>query len=293
MFGRFSAGWREVPPRDAQSVDRALRAMQQITAFGVAIDGLEQIAARRSCEDDGPLSWRVNRLHVGQQIGPLGLRLLDPIFRYPNWLAVPHIRFLAASALLTGKLGARHRAGLTALLCATATATALRNRLAGDGSDSMSFITMSATAMADLFPADVGVREACLRFVAFQALLSYATSGAVKVVSPEWRSGAALGGVLRTRSFGDIRLHRLLAAHPRLKRALSWAVIVAELCFPLIVFFPPSLARATLLAGATFHVANARFMGLNRFVWAFAGTYPGVAHVTAAAGRPATSAVSA
>ncbi|EHM28130.1 hypothetical protein SPW_3479 [Streptomyces sp. W007] len=33
---------------------------------------------------------------------------------------------------------------------------------------------------------------------------------------------------------------------------------------------------AGLLAMAGFHLANARFMGLSRFAWAFIATYPSV-----------------
>lgn len=266
--------------------------MQRITAVGAALDGLEQLAAARSTSDDGPFSWPLHRGRVAQVLGPVAAGFLDPVFRHPQWLAVPLVRVLAASGLLVGRPRAEARAAMSAVLCATAAAKAVRNRFGGDGSDHMSFITLAASAVAEAFPDDPWIRQHCIRFVALQSLLSYATSGAVKVVSPVWRSGAAVTGVFRTQSYGDQDFHRWVARYPVLRMALSWAVIVGELCFPLVYFASPAMTRVLLAAGVAFHVANGRFMGLNRFLWAFVGTYPGVAHL-AAARRPAVTGAAA
>lgn len=269
------------------SIDRTLRSMQQITAVGALLDGLEQLAGAGSVSDHTPFSWDLHREHAEKILGSRVVTLLDPVFSYPQWLAFPTTRLLAASGLLLGGFGAGGRAGLSAVLCATALAKSIRNRYGGDGSDHMSVITFSASALAEAFPGDTWVRQLCIRFVALQALISYATSGAVKAVSPIWRSGEAVSGVFRTRTYGDNDLFQLVTRYPMLRVALSWAVIVGELCFPLIALATPMMARAMLLAGVGFHLANGRFMGLNRFVWAFVGTYPAISHVTA--GRRVTA----
>ena len=50
------------------------------------------------------------------------------------------------------------------------------------------------------------------------------------------------------------------------------------MAFPLVLVAPKKVALGLLGTGVTFHVGNAVFMGLNRFMWAFSGTYPAVAH---------------
>lgn len=259
--------------------------MQRITAIGAALDGLEQLATARSVRNEGPFSWELHRERANRLLGPTTVKLLDPAFRYPQWLVVPGIRVLAAAGLLVGRPNARARAAMSATLCATAVAKTVRNRFGGDGSDHMSFITLTASALADIFPNDPWIRNQCIRFVAMQSLLSYATSGAVKVVSPVWRSGDAVTGVFRTNSFGDEGMYRLVTRYPRLGLAMSWTVVLGELCFPLIILTPPAITRLLLAAGVVFHLANGRFMGLNRFLWAFVGTYPGVAHIASAQRR--------
>ncbi|MCB0961792.1 MAG: hypothetical protein KDA98_00540, partial [Acidimicrobiales bacterium] len=91
-----------------------------------------------------------------------------------------------------------------------------------------------------------------------------------------WREGVALGWVANLRSLGAPWAADLLSRRPRLRVALSWAVMVGEVCFPLALFLPAPGVVAVLAAGLLFHLATAVVMGLNTFVWAFAATYPAV-----------------
>ena len=55
--------------------------------------------------------------------------------------------------------------------------------------------------------------------------------------------------------------------------SMGWAVMVFELVFPLALFSQPALFIALGLA-MLFHLANAYFFGLNRFVFAWLAAYP-------------------
>ena len=53
-----------------------------------------------------------------------------------------------------------------------------------------------------------------------------------------------------------------------------------ELLLPLTLLSPGLLLAALLLA-AGFHLSNAMFLGLNRFVWVWIATYPSLFWVQA------------
>lgn len=257
--------------------------VERITAVGVLIGALEDLVSRTSFDDRGTFAWPVHRSAI-PTIDSAPMRALDRALAYPTVLALPLLRALIAGRLLTGRPGHTERAVLLSTLTATAAVQHLRHNTGRDGSDHISFINMAVSALANMFAGDPRAREICAQFLAFQSCVSYATSGAVKVVSPTWLSGRAATGVFRTECYGDRDMYRFLKLHPLLPKLMSWGVIAGELVFPAVMVAPKPLARAMLAAGVGFHLANGRFMGLNRFLWGFCGTYPAVAHVSRALG---------
>ena len=140
------------------------------------------------------------------------------------------------------------------------------------GSDKMSLLVLSCLTLA-LFMPDERWRAIAFGYLAAQLTLSYFVSGWVKIVNPDWRSGAALRDVFAFSAYPVGENLRGWADHPRLLRVMSWAVMGFELLFPLCL-----LSRPTLIAGlavaATFHFANACLFGLNRFFWIWLSAYP-------------------
>ncbi len=265
----------------AGNIDRTFSRMEKISAVGAMIGALEQIVRSAELDDDGMFSWPIHRTR-DQSNQRFPRKQIGKLLEYPNVVAIPHIRFLAAARLLFGSPGPKERALLLTALVATGSGMDLRHHYGGDGSDQMSQITFVASLLEKAFPHDARAREACLRFVAFQTCVSYVSAGTVKLVSPVWRDGSAVTGIFRTDAYGDAALHGLLKRYPDLAVVLAWTVILGELSFPLVLFAPRWVAEGVLATGAVFHLANGKFMGLNRFVWAFSGTYPAVAYVSRA-----------
>jgi hypothetical protein len=170
------------------------------------------------------------------------------------------LRLLASAALLNPRASRATRTSAVTFLAGTNWALHVRNGFGTDGTDHMNMLTHAALAASKLFPHDQLAREACAWFIAGQSVLSYASAGAAKLLSPLWRDGSAMAGIFRTQTYGT-----------------KW---VGELAFPLVLVAPKPVARALLGLGAAFHVGNAAFMGLNRFIWAFSATYPSVIHVS-------------
>lgn len=266
-------------------IDRMFRLVERLTSVGAATSALEQLSVAHTLDDRGLLGWPVNRTRL------LGLnrgagKQLDKVLGYPRYLGVLRLRMLAGMGLVAPVRARRKRAALLAGMVGTGIAQNLRSNYGLDGSDHFAFINYTSAMVEKLFPDDDrAAREFVLSFIAAQSCLSYFTSGVVKLGSPMWRSGTAIDGIFRTRTYGDRFFYRLFRDYPPLAKLLAWSVIVAETAFPLVLIAPKPLARAILLAGMGFHVGNARFMGLNRFFWSFVASYPAVAYFSRALGR--------
>ena len=115
-----------------------------------------------------------------------------------------------------------------------------------------------------------------LWFIAAQSVLSYFSSGVAKLVSPVWRSGDAIVGILRTETFGNPKLATFLKDRPAAAKSLCWLTILFECCFPIVLVVPSPYPWFIVAAGLGFHVGVALVMDLNAFVWAFLATYPAI-----------------
>lgn len=142
------------------------------------------------------------------------------------------------------------------------------------GSDRMGLLALWCLTLSRLMPS-LALRELVFGYLAAQLVLSYVISGGVKIVNPDWRSGRALRDVFQFSAYPVAENLRRLAERPRLLRAMSWAVMLFELAFPLALASRVSLVVALGIA-ASFHLANACLFGLNRFFWTWLAVYPAI-----------------
>lgn len=260
-------------------LDRVFSRVEKITSVGAMIGSLEELATLGDLNDDGIFAWPVHRTRF-RGLDRFPLRSVTRLFDYPTVAIIPLTQLVASGRLLFGRPGRRERALLLAAASGATAGMGVHHVGGADGSDHMSFVSFVVAALEKGFSQDERAQQACVQFLAFQACVAYAVSGAVKLVSPTWRDGTAITGIFRTRTYGDARLYRMLKVHPIVPRVMAWTVILGELTFPLVLVAPKPVARGILATACVFHLANGRFMGLNRFLWAFTATYPAVAHVS-------------
>lgn len=273
-------------------VDVAIRRTEIVTAIGIIIGALENLADSATFDDDGLISWKVGRTRFPWLMSDRAA-FLDTVMSPPGFQALMAARLAAAAVVASGGASRGTKVSAMTALVLSNWALQLRNPSGSDGADQMNGLVCAALAVSAAFPDDERVKEACTWFIAAQSTLSYAAAGLAKAVSPMWRDGTAMTGVFRTRTYGDARVYRLLKRYPALAKGAGWGVVAGETLFPLVWVAPRRTALALLGTGASFHVGNALFMGLNRFLWAFGGTYPSVAHCSRALRRrPATAATS-
>ncbi|MCE7082844.1 hypothetical protein [Streptomyces sp. ST2-7A] len=106
-----------------------------------------------------------------------------------------------------------------------------RHRYGTDGADQASTLVQGAVGPARLLN-DPRTRDALLWYVVAQSDLSYPVSGWVKSQGKGRRSGAALGGVMRTRTYGQEDVWRLTTRYPRAAHTLAHGVPALECLFP-------------------------------------------------------------
>ncbi|MFZ9596030.1 MAG: hypothetical protein ACO3A2_08130 [Bdellovibrionia bacterium] len=160
------------------------------------------------------------------------------------------------------------------------------------GSDFMTLVVLSSVGLGSL---DSGLewltlsrglqgsfQKLALGVIAIQACSSYWISGLAKVRRKNWRTGVALRGFLKHSLYempaffspppkGDERGSFFLS--PKVTFLLSLGVLLLELGFPLVLISPQFLWPALVLGGV-FHLGNALFLGLNRFILPWCATYP-------------------
>jgi hypothetical protein len=270
-------GIREVvmETQTVESVDRALKQVETMTSVGIALTALEYLARPQQLTDKGLLSWDVERTRMASSSREKA-DVFNAVAKPPGIYALFALRLAAALVLMNPASSARARTIAVGYLSTTTYALHYRIRYGSDGTDHMTLLTYAALFASRLFPNDPRARQACVMFIAGQTSLSYLAAGLAKAAGPSWRTGLAMPGIFRTKVYGDKRVYDVVRDRRLLATAAGWGVIAGEVLLPLVLIAPKRTGWGLLGMGASFHVGNAVFMGLNRFVWAFVGTYPAV-----------------
>ncbi len=142
------------------------------------------------------------------------------------------------------------------------------------GSDRMGLLALWCLTLSECLPTEKG-REIAFGYLGAQVVLSYFIAGWVKIVNPDWRNGRALRQVFAFSAYPVSEGVRGWATQPAILHAMSWAVILFEIGFPLTLASRPTLVVGLAVAGV-FHLANACLFGLNRFFWTWPAVYPAI-----------------
>ncbi|KAM9866642.1 hypothetical protein ACIFOC_00848 [Leucobacter aridicollis] len=254
---------------------RSASRVRRIAAVGQVLGALESLANARHYRRDGLLRGPSRPSSRFAQRFPMLVKTLDSqpaaltnqIVRLASGLitifspAIPTLRTITAgSNVLTGAFEQR------------------RNPFGRDGSDQMQQVINTydlVSAAAEPAKRD----DLFLRALNTQLAVSYTASGLVKLVSSDWRSGRAFGKIMRTRTYGDERVSRLVDRFPPVGKLVSWLTIAWESLFPTSYFLPRRFRGLVDFGMKSFHILIGVFMGLPRFIWAFLAIHPAVDYV--------------
>ncbi|MGW3951218.1 hypothetical protein ACWEKM_09810 [Streptomyces sp. NPDC004752] len=267
------------PTRVASSrsaLDPAVTA-RRIASAGTLIAALEALSQHKRFVKGDLLASQVEAFHprLARRHPALNRALASRAFLYTVYGAQAAVS--AATLVWPGNRPLRIAGGAT--LAALQSVQSHFIPFGRDGADQLQLVINATMASTGLIQDREQADDLAMRTLALETSLSYVASGLVKAVSPVWLKGDAVAGVIRTKNYGDPRVHKLLTRYPAVSKALSWGTIAIECGFPLIYVLPKPAARAYLGTMTAFHLGIGEFMGLNRFVLAFGATHPAIHYV--------------
>lgn len=227
---------------------------KRILGGGLLLQSIELFVARRIYEPGGALAGRGNVNLLLAVRGALSIWLLVA----PSGVSA-HLSALFLAVLLVSSAWLVIRS---------------RGPVCG-GSDSMFFQVQLGLFLAALGFLHPTMPRLGLGWIAAQSVLSYFLAGVGKLRNSAWRDGAALQRLFA--SNGPYVLWqgiRGLVQAKFLCALLGWGIVLFELAFPAVLLMPMEGRYVFLGLALVFHLVNALVLGLNRFIWAWAATYP-------------------
>lgn len=270
----------------AVSRDQALAASERLSATTSLVSSLEYLAQRRQVRKGGLNDWRILR-GVKVKSAPATRKFFDVVGDEKVTMTLHAARAAASAGLLLPGKG-RWRGAASLFLGLSNVALYARHRMGTDGSDQVTTLVQTANGAARLSRSPE-VQDALMWYVAVQSNLSYVVSGWVKLLGHTWRDGSALGGIMRTRTYGHEGVWKLTQKYPVPTRYLAHGVLALECLFPLAYARRGAFAKPVIGSAAAFHVANGFAMGLGRFVGSFTSMHPMVAYTSTPRDHPAVA----
>ncbi|TYB39241.1 alpha/beta fold hydrolase [Micromonospora sp. AP08] len=252
---------------------------ERLSAATHLVASLELLARGEDRKPGGVNDWSISRQNIRHR-GVTAQRFFD-VVSGPRASAALHVARAASAAFLLAPTDRWRKGRLiaNAVVAGTSIGTFPGQLYGTDGSDQASFLVQAAATVARS-SRQPRVADAALWFLGLQSTLNYTASGWVKMVSPTWRSGRALPGVMRTVTYGHQGAWQLAERFPRSAKTVGHAVLAMECLFPVVLATRGRLAPAFVGSAAAFHLANAGLMGLGRFVGAFCAMHPALLYVT-------------
>jgi hypothetical protein len=257
----------------------ALHWAGRIAGIGSLIAWTELFASARTFTDASIRSWPLSWFRATHPSSSRSARVLDRVLGYPGVLAIAAIGWMAALVLVMSNAPGRAAGAASAIVVLCHFIFRFRGLQGSEGADPLYTTLLIAVAWGEL-SGSPSIAAMCVIFIAAQAALAYAGAGGVKLISPAWRDGSAMTGILRTRQYGHEGLAAMCTARPGLAHAAGLGTIVFECLMPLAMFAPPPVLLVFLAAGLVFHAGIAGIMGLGSFLWAFVATYPALIYVS-------------
>jgi len=248
------------------SGDLVVRWLELLGGFSIVLQCLEYARIVGSTDPQGVWAWQVQRADI--PASPAWVRqVFDVLYRPAIYRVQLLLRGFAAVCLMVGG----NQLWLALVLFTGQLLLLVRWRGAfNGGSDFMTLVAVTGMLIAQMVAlwADRGLGWAMgLSYIAIYTLSSYFVSGWIKLLQPEWRSGQALTVFLNGGLYGPLPPNSMFR-RPKVACASSWAFILWESAFPLVLLYP-EWAVFFICVAVGFHFLVFWFFGLNRFFWAW------------------------
>lgn len=188
---------------------------------------------------------------------------------YPNFVYLLWVRLLASVVAIFFI----HPALLFILAISTLLISLRWRGTFNGGSDYMTWLIWFSTFIASCCMFIPGIKTACIWYIALQSCASYFIAGVAKLKKVSWRRGLALYSFLNSPTTSKNKMASFIKASPALCFVFSWAILIFEISAP-VIFLNHTVAMGFISLAVLFHLMNFAIFGLNRFLFAWAATYP-------------------
>lgn len=249
-----------------------VRALECLLATSLLIQTLEFLRLSRFADAHRVWSWQLQRGDVAHT-SVLLQKLFDWLFQEHVHQAHLLLRLGTAASLYFG-------VSLVSAVFLFVSSLLILIRWRGafnGGSDFMTMVVLTGLLVSQLAQPFVGpviAWRAGLWYITIHSISSYFISGAIKLVSSDWRSSRVLIYFLDGGLYGPLSNNSLLRKKS-IAVIASWSFIGWECLFPLALA-GPQWAMLWCGIAALFHFLVFRFFGLNRFFWAWAASFPAI-----------------
>ena len=256
-----------------------LHLVEIILAIQVLVSSFELLNVHYIFEDNGLLSWRIQRLNHSK-VATLSKKLgLNFLFQYPNIIGLIVVKIVAAFCLPILILTNHSVIIPLVLITVINLLLVIRSPQSNDGSDQMAMIILISVTLAEIINSDFS-KETVLFFIAAQSCLAYGVSGFLKQRKKGWHDGSYVKEILKTSSFGNKSILEFVNKYKVIGIVLGYIVVYGDCILSFSFAFPPSICLSLLSFGVLLHIGIARIMGLNTFLWSFGATYPAIYFVS-------------
>lgn len=246
--------------------------VQRGLGLAIALQALEQWASRRALDDDGIWAWPLLQGHGSPRrtsVAPGGRSTHEIVVR---GLIVAR---MLAGALMLAVCDVGVAVSFVAFVTSVMMSMRFRGRENGAADAMTNLVAATVFGVGCAAALQLDATRTGLAFIASQSVLSYFSAGMAKARRPLWRSGRAVRSFVGIERYGAPTWTSTLLAVPGVATVASLCLIAWQLTFPLSVLMPTWCVLACLI-GLVFHLINFFVFGLQRFVWAWAITYPAV-----------------
>ena len=254
------------------SLELSIAAFARLLALSLVIQTVEAISLTRHQNVRGLWDWSIQRNDLGHA-SVLVQKLFALLFKDQIHFIHLILRLCAALSLVV----APYAVAAIFLFISTVILLIRWRGAFNGGSDFMTLVTVTGLLIGTCtssFVDQVTAWSAAFWYVTIHSVSSYFMSGAVKLLNQHWRRGSALTHFLDGGLYGPLR-KRSLFKNPLIAKGASWTFIMWEISFP-SVLFDVDLATIYCVVAFIFHLLVFRFFGLNRFLWAWAATFPAI-----------------
>lgn len=259
------------------SLYQAVRALECLLAISLLVQNLEFLRMQRIQQRGGVWDWQIQRSELAHAAGWLQ-KIVGLLYRD----RVHHLHLIVRVALAASLFYSVSPASSILLFASTLVLLVRWRGAFNGGSDFMTIVVLTGILIAQVAAIWVGpvlAWKAGLWYITIHTMSSYFLSGAVKLLSSDWRNGRALPYFLDGAVYGPLKAKSIF--HSRaVAIVLSWAFILWECSFP-IVLAGPAWAVTWCVGAALFHFLVFWHFGLNRFFWAWLTSFPAILYCSA------------